>query len=390
MITKNLKFFRIPTGTESWHNFRTIGLNKAEADNFSCEPYEGGIGASEMGTILGLNKWRPVIQEYYHFKVGTEKPNQIENAAMMMGKILEPVIKDIWSCYDGENWIENYSKWVNAESGDRKKFLVRDARKVNAYIVNSSWPYLFVSLDYFAEKNTARILDGGIEKEGFPNEIKSLNGHYAEKWLSGVPEYHIAQINQQMLVTNSNYCELSILIDGREFKLYPFTRDDELCERIIKYGDLFWKRVLKGREHAKVMNEYLMKGDLENLEKERSYIDSLEPEPDNSEAYQKYIRERYTKFVQSFKGGLKEVNYAKEYEAVLRFEECIKDKKNGIKNHFLHVLDSNNAEEIDLDALGKITFYENKKEGRTLRINTILKPDKKKIDLEFSKLNFKL
>ena len=385
-----MEYYRIPTHTNAWHRFRTTGITEEDAVKYSCPSvYEGGIGASEMGTILGQNKWRPSVMEYFHYKTGTETPKKELNRSMLMGVIHEPIIKDMWMFYDGteDGWIHNYMKWF--EGSDKSQSSVRKARKVNAYIVNEKYPYLFVSLDYHSEKNTYGISDGVIHPNGFPIEIKSINSLYAKTWEGGVPDYHITQVNQQMIVVDAKYCELAILVDGREFKCMPFERNDYMCEQIVNTGEVFWGRVMKARSLLKTYNECIELGELEKAEQVKSYIYSLEPEPDESEGTSEYLRERYKQEIQSTQGSNEQYLLGKEYNFVNELINSLTEKKTGLQNKFLYELDYKGAEQMDFGELGKISFKENKNGLRSLRVGIKEKPTKEQINKQIIKIDFK-
>ena len=392
MKTDNLIFYRIPYSSDFWHKFRTIGITEAEGKQFGCPAYEGGIGASEISTILGVNKsYRPLVQEYYHHKIGTEQPKQEVNADMLLGKVFESIIKEFWCCYDGtdDGWVGTYAKYDNALAGERKGIKIRDARKVNAYIVNKKYPYLFVSLDYWAEKNTPGI-DGTIYPDGFSTECKSIGHWYAQLWEANIPEYHLPQVNQQMLVTETDYAEIPILIGGKKFKVFPCHRDDEICERIIKHGETFWKKIMAGREYKKVMDNMMAEGDVEGYNEARAYIDSGEPEVTDNEKYQEWINERFKAIVNSINGDIPLFNKAREYDNALNLIKFIESHQTLIKNQMLHILDQKNAEEIDFKALGKITFNKNKNDIRSLRFKLNIKATDEQLKTQFNKLDFTL
>jgi putative phage-type endonuclease len=78
--------------TPEWYSFR-----------------KNGIGGSEIGTILGLNKYDTVVR-VFHEKAGTVEPRKEDNQFMFWGREMEDKIADIWRYYDGtdDGYIENY------------------------------------------------------------------------------------------------------------------------------------------------------------------------------------------------------------------------------------------------------------------------------------------
>jgi hypothetical protein len=396
MNATNITRYQIPIANDAWHRFRTIGLTPLDCEQFKCSPYDGGIGASEIGNLLGLTKkYRPCPAEVFHYKVGTAMPSQIANRAMLRGKILEPIVKDIWSLYNGEDdaWVPVMEDYREGDRATRDMLSIRKATKRNAYFVNGDFPWLFSSLDYFAEKNTAGILDGKIHTEGFPVEVKTINQNYAKLWEAGCPPYHVCQLNQEMICTNSNYGEIAVLFpDDFSFRIFPFYRDEELCQRIIDYSKEWWGKVLESREAKKQMDKFYQLGQMEKGEEMQAIIDSNEPEPDDGEAYLAYIKERFQPgAIESIEGEIPLYYETLEYKLAAEISGLLDDKQRGIKNRILKILETSGAQKIDFGGMGKITFNADKNGNRTLRVDTKpLMPLQDRADKEYLKIDFNL
>lgn len=395
MNTNNLIQFRIPFDSDLWHKFRTIGITEEEGKSIGGKAYAGGVGASEIGNLLGLTKkYRPCPQELYHFKVGDSTPTQTPSRNMLRGKILEPIVKDIWTLWQDENdsWVLSYEDYINGDRALKDRLSIRKARKFNAYFVNSDYPWLFSSLDYFAEKNTPNIIDGAVMKEGFPLEIKTINQNYAKLWEAGVPPYHVCQLMQEMICTNSEYGEIAVLFpDDFSFRIFPFYRDDNLCKQILTYSKQWWERVLEAREALKQRDRFYREGKSNEAEHCQAIIDSNEPEPEDSEAYNEYIKERYKQVIPSVSGDMELYESCMEDEVARIYANLIGDKRTFIQNKLMKVLEMSGAEEINFDALGKVTYLPNKNGVRSLRFSLkTINPPKELAEQEFKKLNFKL
>lgn len=390
-MAKNLIYYRIPLHSPAWHRFRTTGLTDEDCKTYNLPAYEGGIGGSESAIIMGMSEWRPVAGELYAWKAGVDKPNNIDNRAMRMGRILEPIIKDLWRCWDGtkDGWVDNYNRWEESLPGTREKELIRNASKINAYIVNPKYPFLFVSLDYYAEKGTPNLFDGELAKYGFPVEIKTINGYYAKKWESGVPIYHKIQVQQQMLIMDVDYCELAILKDGRDFDVIPFKRDDTLCERIISIGERFWKKVLIARQAKVEMDRMLVKNDTDGAGEMKSIIDSNEPEPDDSEAYKEYLTERKREDIKQIDGTIQEYRMCQDDQFLKELIKMLEAKRQGIENYLLNRLVKTGAEEMSFGQGGKFTYLKNKKGTYVKQFDVLIQPPQYRLDEEFNKLNFR-
>jgi len=394
MNNTNLTLYRIPTEADAWFRFRTTGLLPEDCEKYKCNPYAGGCGSSEIGLLLGLQKkYRPSVQEVYHHKCGDLVPQRQSNRAMVRGKILEPIVAKIWMLYEGEDdsWVPNIMDYMEGNRELKRELSVRNARKYNAYFVNEKYPWLFSSLDYFAEKNTPGIMDGKIHPDGFPVEVKTINTHYAKLWVDGVPPTFVAQLNQEMICTNSDYGELAVLFpDEFKFTIFPFYRDQELCDRIIHWSKKFWDKVLESREAKKKMDFYFQAGKLQEGEEQQAIIDSNEPEPDDGEAYLEYIKERFQPgFNEEIDGDLSLYDDTMVYKLCAGISGLLDEKQTGIKNRILKLLTDTGATKISFGEAGQITFNENKNKQRTLLINTKALYDIKGItQTEFDKLDF--
>ncbi len=394
MNTTGLTQFRIPFGSDLWHKFRAIGITEEEGKAIGCKAYAGGIGASEIGNLLGLTKkYRPCPAEIYHYKIGDSVPSQNANRAMLRGKILEPIVKDIWTLYNGEDdsWVPLMEDYQNGDRATKDNLATRKASKRNAYYVNNNYPWLFSSLDYFAEKNTVGIMDGKIHPEGFPIEIKTINQNYAKLWESGCPPYHICQLQQEMICTNSDYGEIAVLFpDDFSFRIFPFYKDEQLCQRIIYYSKEWWDKVLKSREAKRLMDKYYAEGKSNDAEHCQAIIDSNEPEPEDSEAYLEYIKEKYKEVIPSVSGDVDLFDECTTYLTLNMYSSLLDSKQVYIKNKLMKLLESTGAQEISFDALGKVTYAADKNGKRTLRVATKISPQKSQVEEEFNKLNLKL
>ena len=100
----------LETHSPEWYEFRTTGFGE----------YQGGIGGSEISKLLGLDDYRPVAAEIYHHKVGTEKVKRFDNLPMLMGRILERHIMELWQCHEGG---DDDTISVSTDEDDREDLL---------------------------------------------------------------------------------------------------------------------------------------------------------------------------------------------------------------------------------------------------------------------------
>lgn len=396
MNTTNITTFKIPTESDAWFRYRTTGLLPEDCLKYNVDPYDGGVGGSECALILGLQKkYRPCLQEVFHIKTGTLQYQQPTSRAMIRGKILEPIVADVWRLYEGDSdsWKDTIMQYRDGDRATKNQLAVRNCRNLTGYYVNQKYPWLFASLDYFAEKNTPGILDGKIHKEGFPVEIKTVNQNYARLWESGIPVYHVVQLNHEMICTNSDYGEIAVLFpDDFSFKIFPFYKDEELCDRIIHWTKIFWDKVLESRKAKDQMDKFYQAGQVEKGDEMQAIIDSNEPEPDDGEAYLEFIKERYKPgFISEIEGEISLYYDTLEYNLAGEIGKIMDDRQRGIKNQVLKLLETTGAQSIKFGDLGRITYNEDKNKSRTLLFNTkSILPLKEKAEQEVSKIDFNL
>jgi putative phage-type endonuclease len=313
---------------------------------------EGGIGASEIGIILGINPYRPTLMELYHFKVGTEIPNKIQNEYMFHGLMLEDYVADLWQYWDGTT--DGYMN--NKVNGHRK----RTMHRVNGYLVNEKYPWLFASLDRAIVKNQVMLIGGETMMTDCPLECKNIS-HYASRlWEAGIPPYYIAQVNQQMLITETNYCEIAILKDGRKFEVIPFQRSEKICKMIVERSYEFWQTVLRAKKAFKEKRLAERAGNYEIARHNEGIIQQLEPLPDDTEGYKEYFSEQFLKETPSMPGG--EDDYIR-IRSVLAINSIMKDlvkRKTLHTNMVTNTMVKNGVEKLEFGKDGYITFKKKK------------------------------
>lgn len=184
------------------------------------------LGGSDMGAVLGLNRWRSP------YTVWAEKCGMLEDQpdseAMRIGRDLEPYV------------LQRFQE----ASGYKTKH-------VNAIIRNSSFPHLHANVDSMVVGQSAGV------------EAKTASALNARVFRDGeFPATYYAQCVTYLAVTNSARWYLAVLVMGREFKIYQLTRieDDlvpEWCESSVYVpqaeidalndaANAFWERVENG------------------------------------------------------------------------------------------------------------------------------------------------
>jgi len=316
------------------------------------------LGASEVATVMGLNPYQSVIELYFE-KVGAKAVYDNDNAAMFWGRELEEQIAEKWQYWDGspETLIENFAAGK----------VLRKCRRVNAYIQNKDYPWLFVSLDRIINKTktATEVLDEGSL------ECKTITGWASDMWETGIPVMYVAQLQAQLVACGFQFGEIAILKDGRYFEVHPFDRSEIICDKIIDLTNKFFRLVKGGIEHFLLQAYSSNEQDMKN---HYAQVERLAPEPDGSQSYKNYLSDRYNNAQEGgILGGIQEVVLARTYkfygEKIKEFEteqtECANRLKAFMKE----------TSKLDLGEDGSCTWNNNAKGTRTFRVNVKVDPE---------------
>lgn len=307
-----------------------------------------GIGASEVGTILGLDDYTSSLELFY-YKIGDVPKFDVEYMAAFMGREQEDLIAKMWQYWDGDerSMIQNY----------RNGTIIRKCQRVNAYVRNPDYPWLYVSLDRKANKYDERG-EGTVE-------IKTLSGWESQKWEAGLPPKHVTQVNTQMLVCDFSWGEMAVLEDARRFNVLPFEPSPGIQQHIVEKTKEFWEKVEVGK---KLVNEkYLAKIQFNHrrLQEINHEIDKIAPEPDASLSYADYLSEKFNKpAYASRQGSLEQLQEAKKHLILQKQEKEIQEMKQLHENRLKSWM--GDVEVLDFGTDGKVYWNETKK-GRIFK-----------------------
>lgn len=174
-----------------------------------------GIGASEIGAVVGMDHRSSPLKLFLE-KTGALEPEDLSDIeAIRWGHRMEPVIAD--------------------EFRERTGRVVLRGRKGRFCVLRSkAHPWALASLDFWT---------GPVVNDTWPLEIKNANAFRAEDWLNGTPDYHVAQLAQQMLVTGARRATSAVCIGGNQLAWCDVERDETLIRKLIFHGSAFWNRV---------------------------------------------------------------------------------------------------------------------------------------------------
>lgn len=179
----------------------TLGMDKTEW----LKLRRNGIGGSDVGAILGVNKWSTAFKVYMD-KVSTEEPENIENESMYWGTTLEDTVA--------------------------KEFTKRTGKKVkrmNQLLQHKDYPFMYANLDRVVVGEKALL------------ECKTADKNYSKEWLGEeVPASYLLQVNHYLAVTGYEKAYIAVLVGGNRFVWKEIQRDEELINMIIDAESDFW------------------------------------------------------------------------------------------------------------------------------------------------------
>lgn len=190
-----------------------------------------GIGGSDAGAILGVNKWKTPFQVYIE---KTEEINEVneQSEAAYWGTELEDLVA------------REFAKRTN-----------KKVRRKNAILQNSEYPFMTANLDREIVGEKAFL------------ECKTVNAFGASDWDSDeIPDSYLVQVMHYLAVTDYSKAYIAVLIGGQKFVYKEIDRDDELIKIIINSEMNFW-------------NNHVLK--------------KVPPTLDGSSAAEKFLKEKY-------------------------------------------------------------------------------------------------
>lgn len=176
--------------------------NKEEWDSLRTK----GVGGSDIGAILGINKYRSIVDVYLS-KVENKKVE--ENNAMHWGTKLEPIIR---------------TEFEKKHVGEYKVFTTNNSLEFGILRANVD------GIIYEYLNNKYGIL-----------EIKTANQFVKNEWENGtIPQSYYAQVQHYLAVTGFDFGIIAVLIGGNEYKEFYIEKNDEDIEVIINAANDFW------------------------------------------------------------------------------------------------------------------------------------------------------
>ncbi len=167
-----------------------------------------GIGGSDVGAILGVNKYKTPFEVYLEkTEPITEVKEQSESA--YFGDIFEDVV--------AKEFEKRTGKKVRR---DRKHYKHKD------------YPFMVANIDRRVVGENAIL------------ECKTANQYLASDWKDDeIPASYLLQVQHYLVVTGAEVGYIAVLIGGQKFIWKEVQRDEELIQMIIEAEKNFWKMV---------------------------------------------------------------------------------------------------------------------------------------------------
>lgn len=242
----------------------TVGMDRQEWLNWRV----GGVGGSDAGIILGLNKYKTAFELWLE-KTGQVVPEEINNDAIHFGNVLEDIVA--------------------------KEFSERTGKKVrrrNQMLQHDEYEFMTANLDREVVGEKALL------------ECKTANAFLAKEWENDeIPATYLIQCQHYLAVTGYEKAYIACLIGGQRFVWKEINRDEELINIIIQAEKDFW---------------------------ENNVLGGQAPVLDGSSAAEKYIKERFSSADPGKEIALSSdsLRLLERYENIKTYlEEFEKDKK---------------------------------------------------------------
>lgn len=205
-----------------------------------------GIGGSDVGVILGVNKWKSPIQLYFE-KIGEVKDSVLDNEYIYWGNVLEDIVAQEFSKRTGKK-----------------------VRRVNKMFRHPKYDFMIANIDRSVVGEDALL------------ECKTTSEYNKDKWQDEeIPSSYLAQVQHYLAVTGYKKGYIAVLIGGNRFVWKEIERDEDLINLIIDKEKEFWERYILGEElpdmdGSNATTEFLKHKYLESLDSEKILNNDIE------------------------------------------------------------------------------------------------------------------
>ena len=210
---------------------------KPETHDEWLEQRKCGIGGSDAGTVLGVNKYKSNVELWLE-KTGQSEPEDIsDKPAVKFGKLAEQHLRELFKQDFPDYQVDYHEFWMYQ---------------------NDKYPFIYATLD---GELTAPDGSKGIL------EIKTTtiqNKSQWDEWEEKIPDSYYAQVLHQLVATGWNFAVLKAYIryykDGElrvSIRHYRIDRKDKEAEMqyLIECESKFWASVKSKTRPALLLPE---------------------------------------------------------------------------------------------------------------------------------------
>ena len=347
---------------------------------------QNGLGASSAAIVCGLSPYKPTPMQLFYEKVGLMESDKSMSAPAFHGIHQEEYVANLWRYYDGteDGYMENFEK----------EKIIRQARSLVGFIQNPKYPHLYCNIDRMIVKGSRKLNDDGtisneVTTKNCPLEIKTMNGFVYKKY-DGVPDMYIIQVHQQMMIMECDYSEIAMLIDGRNFKVFPIHRNEEIVSMIEERTFDFWKRVLQGRQALIKAEQAKEEENYEEYEHWMGVIQQLEPEPDDNEHYSTFLSETHEVEQEIMMGNEDLLDKTQRLQTVKAMIKQLEKEKRELENNIKNEFRKESVEKIEFPGHGYMRYYQRANNNTKMLDVRITKPDEFVIGVELENIDRKV
>lgn len=329
---------------------------------------EDAIGCSEIGILLGSIDWSSPVTIFYS-KIGLHRDVFESNERMFHGTNLEPYILDLWRYWDGKDYFKNKQEGkVIRELTDVKDTVYR----------RRDIPFILYTPDGEIPAGSKTLFGDTLDKPA-PLEAKMIDSLLFHIYNSDLPETYKNQVHGEMIVMDSDYSEVAALVGGNNFNVFPIVYDKNMGDLIIEVCYKFWyKHVVPAKALVAEYREATTDKDRNLIEYE---IARLEPPPDSTEAYKKFMSARFAGSDRRLLASDAVSRLMKQREAIKSIKNYLDNKQKLISNLLLNLHVKEQAMYIEDEEGNKSSF--NKRHSVTVRS----KPSEEWVKSQIRKLN---
>lgn len=209
----------------------TEGMSESEW----LEKRRKGIGGSDAGAIMGLNRFATQLSVYIAKKGLLEDGLNANNQAIKWGKMAEAAIRE-----------------------GLAKDLGLNIETAPVMFTSMKNPFMLADLDGLVFVPEAMEIEGKTVEGIGGLEIKTATSRNAEFGSDEIPDSYYCQVQHYMAVTGLPWFILAVLIDKADGRIYVVPRNDEFIDNtLVPAEKAFWNDcILTDTMPAPTGNEY--------------------------------------------------------------------------------------------------------------------------------------